>query len=229
VPVTLTVTVRVTDAGGASATDDATVSVLYRFDGFYQPWTTRRPTPAIADGIQETSTAGASSLVLRPRSHGAADLADRRLMPPPDEEEHEMTSTTRSTTRRIGSMALAALMIGGLTATVPAVSATAKDGDGRVIRTGDCSGRTDWKIKAKPDDGRIEVEWEVDQNRNGQVWTWTIRHDGSTVASGRRTTSAPSGSFSVERRIVDAQGQHRVSATARNVRTGEVCRASVRI
>jgi hypothetical protein len=130
---------------------------------------------------------------------------------------------------RIGSAALAALMIGTVTATVPAVVASAKDGDGRIIRTGDCSARTDWKLKAKPDDGRIEVEWEVDQNRNRQVWTWTIRHDGRTVASGRRTTRAPSGSFSVERRIVDAAGKHRVSATARNVRTGEVCRASVRI
>ena len=134
-----------------------------------------------------------------------------------------------STGRRIGSTALAALMISAMTATVPVVAVTAKDGDGRVIRTGDCSARTNWKLKAKPDDGRIEVEWEIDQNRNRRVWTWTIRHDGRTVASGRRATRAPSGSFSVERRIVDAAGKHRVSATARNVRTGEVCRASVRI
>jgi hypothetical protein len=36
-PATLTVTVRVTDAAGKSATDEATVSVTYRFTGFYQP------------------------------------------------------------------------------------------------------------------------------------------------------------------------------------------------
>lgn len=131
-------------------------------------------------------------------------------------------STTR---RRIGSAALAALMVTGL-AGAPAL---AKGGDGRVIKRGSCSSSSDWKLKAKPDDGRLEVEFEVDSNRVGQRWTWTIRHDGRTVRSGARTTKAPSGSFSVERRIVDARGRHTVSATARNKRTGETCRAWVRI
>ena len=72
------------------------------------------------------------------------------------------------TTRRLGSAALAVLMIGGLTATAPA---SAKDGDGRVIVRGDCSSSADWKLKAKPDDGHIEVEFEVDTNRSGRRWT----------------------------------------------------------
>jgi hypothetical protein len=131
-----------------------------------------------------------------------------------------------TTTRRLGSAALAVLMIGGLTATSPA---SAKDGDGRVIVRGDCSSRADWKLKAKPDDGQLEVEFEVDSNRNGQSWTWTLRSEGSVFASGRRTTQAPSGSFSVERRTSDAGGSQRISATARNSRTGEVCRASLTI
>jgi hypothetical protein len=131
-----------------------------------------------------------------------------------------------TTTRRLGSTALAVLMIGGLTATAPA---TAKDGDGRVIVRGDCSSRSEWKLKAKPDDGRMEVELEVDSNRNGQSWTWTLRSEGSVFASGRRTTQAPSGSFSVERRTSDSGGTQRISATARNARTGEVCRASLTI
>jgi hypothetical protein len=130
-----------------------------------------------------------------------------------------------STTRRIGTATLAAALLTGL-AGAPAL---AKDGDGRIITRGDCSASADWKLKVKPDDGRIEVEWEVDANRAGQRWTWTIRHDGSTVASGQRTTQAPSGSFSVERRIVDADGRHKVSATARNLRTGQTCRAFVTI
>ena len=86
-----------------------------------------------------------------------------------------------TTTRRLGSTALAVLMIGGLTATAPA---SAKDGDGRVIVRGDCSKRADWKLKAKPDDGRMEVELEVDVNRVGQSWTWTLRSNGSVFASG---------------------------------------------
>jgi hypothetical protein len=131
-----------------------------------------------------------------------------------------------TSTRRLGSTALALLLIGGLTATSPA---SAKDGDGRVIVSAGCSARTDWKLKAKPDDGLIEVEFEVDSNRNGQSWTWTLRSNGSVFASGRRTTQAPSGSFSVERRTSDTGGSQRISATARNARTGESCRASLTI
>ena len=99
-----------------------------------------------------------------------------------------------TTTRRLGSTALALLMIGGLTATSPA---SAKDGDGRVIVRVDCSSRSDWKLKAKPDDGRMEVEFEVDSNRNGQTWTWTLRSNGAVFAPGSarpRLPAAPSAS-----------------------------------
>jgi hypothetical protein len=129
------------------------------------------------------------------------------------------------TTRRFGTAALAALLVTGLTHS----PASAKDGDGRIVRSGSCSASADWKLKVKPDDGRIEVEWEVDSNRIGQRWAWTIRHDRTTVSSGRRTTKAPSGSFSVERRVGDAAGTHTITATARNLRSGQKCRASVRI
>jgi hypothetical protein len=131
-----------------------------------------------------------------------------------------------ATSRRLGSTALAVLMIGGITATSPA---SAKDRDGRVIVRGDCSSRADWKLKAKPDDGQVEVEFEVDSTRNRQSWTWTLRSEGSVFASGRRTTQPPSGSFSVDRRTSDSGGRQRISATARNARTGEVCRASLTI
>ena len=32
----------------------------------------------------------------------------------------------------------------------------------------------DIKLKLSPEDGRLEVEIEVDQNRNGVQWTWTL-------------------------------------------------------
>jgi hypothetical protein len=116
-----------------------------------------------------------------------------------------------------------AVAVGGVVLAAPA---QAKGSRATIVR-GDCSGATNWKLKAKPDDGRMEVELEVDSNRTGQRWTYTIRHDGVVTASGRRTTTAPSGSFSVERRIVDAPGAHRITATAKNLRTGEICRAAL--
>ena len=61
------------------------------------------------------------------------------------------------------------------------------DGDDPV-RRGSCSGSTDWKIKVGPEDGRLEVEAEVDSNRSGQTWRWRLVHDGSVSASGTRST-----------------------------------------
>jgi hypothetical protein len=117
----------------------------------------------------------------------------------------------------------AAVLAGGLVLAAPAEA----KGSRATITRGDCSAATNWKLKAKPDDGRLEVEFEVDSNRVGQRWTYTIRHDGTVKASGVRTTVGRSGSFSVERRIVDAPGVHRITATAKNRRTGETCRASL--
>lgn len=112
-----------------------------------------------------------------------------------------------------------------LTATLPALPAMAKGGD--VVRRGSCSGSADWKIKASPQDGRIEVESEVDSNVNGQTWTWTLNHNGSKSASGTKTTTAPSGSFTVRRVLVDLKGADTLVFRATNSKSGQVCRASV--
>ena len=53
-------------------------------------------------------------------------------------------------------------MIGAAMLSLPA-GVAAKDGD--VIREGNCTGRSDWKLKLSPENGRIEVEFEVDQQR----------------------------------------------------------------
>ena len=91
--------------------------------------------------------------------------------------------------------------------------------------SGRCSGRSSAKLKVKPDDGRLEAEFEVDQNRNGVTWSVRLRRDGRVVSRGRATTKAPSGSFSFERRIASG---HRITATATSP-SGETCRASVTI
>jgi hypothetical protein len=104
--------------------------------------------------------------------------------------------------------------------------ALANDDD--VIRRGSCTGATDWKLKASPEDGRIEVEGEVDSNRNGQTWRWRIRHNSSLSARGTATTQPPSGSFEVRRVLVDAAGTDTIVFRARNPRTDEVCRGVLR-
>ena len=44
------------------------------------------------------------------------------------------------------------------------------------------------KLKVKHDDGRIEVEFEADQNRNGVRWNVEFRRNGRLVFTGARTT-----------------------------------------
>ena len=98
------------------------------------------------------------------------------------------------------------------------------DGD-RVIRTGSCSGAADWKLKVKTDDGRLEVEGEIDSNVSGQRWRWALRHNGSVSDRGVGTTTGRSGSFEVERKVVNLAGTDTV--VFRAVRDGQVCRGVV--
>jgi hypothetical protein len=125
------------------------------------------------------------------------------------------------TTRLLAGTAAAATLLA--TAAVPA---QANDGD--VIRRGSCSETADWKLKVGPEDGRLEVEGEVDSNRVGQRWRWQIRHNGNVSARGRAVTTARSGSFDVERRVVNAPGVDRIAWRAVNRATGQTCRGGLR-
>ena len=105
-----------------------------------------------------------------------------------------------------------------------ATSAVASGGhDDRVIRTGSCSGSADWKLKVKSDDGRLEVEWEVDSNRSGQTWRVRVRDNGDLVVKTRATTGGASGSFSIERKIANRAGSDSIVARSRNLASGQTC------
>jgi hypothetical protein len=126
-------------------------------------------------------------------------------------------SVTSRLTRLLAPVTAAAaalLLIGS----VPA-SASSQD----VVRTGACSGGGHWKLKVGPDDGRLEVEGEVDTNRAGQTWTWSIRHDGRISASGTSRTAAPSGSFEVRRIMPNLAGADSFVFYAKRTGTTQTC------
>jgi 2-methylaconitate cis-trans-isomerase PrpF len=104
---------------------------------------------------------------------------------------------------------------------IPATSA--KDGD--VLVRGTCTSASSSKLKLSPEDGRIEVEFEVDQNRNGVRWTVSLRRPTRVVFRGTRITRAPSGSFELRRVVSDTAGSDRLTARATSP-SGEVCRAT---
>jgi hypothetical protein len=109
---------------------------------------------------------------------------------------------------------------------LPAI-ASGKDNPG-VVKTGRCSNGATWKLKAKNDDARIEVEFEVDQNVAGRRWNVTFRRDGAVVFRGVRVTRAPSGSFSITRRIANPAGADGITAIAKATRGG-TCRTAVTV
>jgi hypothetical protein len=125
--------------------------------------------------------------------------------------------------RTVAVVTVTAAAFGGASLLTPA--AEASGGGARVIKTGSCSGSADWKLKAKHDDGRLEVEFEVDSNRTGQTWAVRVSDNGHRVFSGRRTTHGRSGSFSLELRPANRAGTIRARAT----HAGQTCAGTVRI
>jgi hypothetical protein len=123
----------------------------------------------------------------------------------------------------IGIAALAAILL----ALAPtALAGGTKDGDG-VVKRGKCTSSSTWKLKVKSDNGRIEMEFEVDQNRVGKRWRVSVARGGSAVFSGIRTTVAPSGSFTARRLLAASSGTTRIVASAKALQSGESCRAVV--
>ena len=131
------------------------------------------------------------------------------------------TKNGRPTAAKVTLLATAALLA------VPAVAtpAHAKGGDA-VRNSASCASGT-IKVKAKADNGKLEVEGEVDTNRVGQTWNWRIVRDGTVAAKGSKTTAGPSGSFSVTRRIANPAGQDTIKFRAVRPATGQSCSVKV--
>ena len=117
----------------------------------------------------------------------------------------------------------------GLAVVASPLPASAIGGGDAVITTGTCSGSSDWELKGKHDDGRLEIEAQVDSNRVGQTWSWRLLDNGVRFAAGTATTTAPSGSFTVERRTADRAGVDTIRLRASNARTGETCVGTLRL
>jgi hypothetical protein len=125
---------------------------------------------------------------------------------------------------RVATLAVMSTLAIGTVAAAPAYAKGVN-----VATRGTCTTHSLSKLKLGHDLKVIETGFEVDSNRVGQVWKVAITDNGVSVFSGSRTTTAPSGSFTVARRIPDRAGLDNVVATATNPATGESCvaRASI--
>ncbi|HET8752014.1 MAG TPA: hypothetical protein VFM43_05760 [Gaiellaceae bacterium] len=107
-------------------------------------------------------------------------------------------------------------------AAVPA--AMARGSHDRAVRVqGVCTQQSTSKMKLSREDRGIEVEFQVDQNRNGVPWRVTLRRNGARIRTLTATTHAPSGSFEIRRVFARRLGTNRITAVA--TRAGETCTA----
>jgi len=114
--------------------------------------------------------------------------------------------------RTAAALTVTAAALSGVALVAP--SADAKGGVAPQVSSGPCATGS-WKLKAKPDDGRLEIEYQLDTNRNGQVWAVSITDNGHQVFAGKRTTKAPSGSLTINIRPVNRAGTDHLVATAK--------------
>jgi hypothetical protein len=107
------------------------------------------------------------------------------------------------------------------------MAAQARHGGDAVRASGGCDGSAVWKLKAKHDNGAIEVEYEVDSNISGQVWKVRLKDNGDRFFAGKRTTGGASGSFSVHTMTANRAGDDVIRARA--VHGEQVCHGKLTV
>lgn len=106
-----------------------------------------------------------------------------------------------------------------------AVPVTSAEAGGRVVtRSGACSTRGTWDLKASAErPGGIGVEFSVDTNRAGQRFEVRLWHNGRAMTNVVRATRAPSGSFTVRNVVPNRAGSDGFRAQATRVGGGDTC------
>jgi hypothetical protein len=108
-----------------------------------------------------------------------------------------------------------AVITAGLSVPLAAAATPAfASGGGGVRSSGACTSGGHFELKAKHDDGAIEMEYQVDSNRAGQVWAVRITDNGAVVVSRHATTAGPSGSFTIRKVIANRPGPDKIRARA---------------
>jgi hypothetical protein len=118
--------------------------------------------------------------------------------------------------------------VAGVAAVAVLASAPAVANEGDVTEAGQCSQFGRYDLKLSPQNGRIEVEFEVDVNRTGQRYRVSLFHGERRVRQGVFTTRGLSGSFSVRDLEPNRRGGDRIRARAVRVGGGNRCGGSAR-
>jgi hypothetical protein len=116
------------------------------------------------------------------------------------------------------------LAVSTMVVTAPAASA---HGNLPTVARGRCSDVSLWTIKVRPVNARMEVEFQVDSDFNGQRWTARIMDNRQLVFAGNRATRPPNAAFTVRRVTANQVGVDHFVGRAHNPLTNEFCIARV--
>jgi outer membrane protein assembly factor BamB len=123
---------------------------------------------------------------------------------------------------------LLAMIAAGLTTALLVSASPSSAGDGRVRRHGACSGRSEWTLEVRKDDGRLRVRFELEGGASGQKWNLFLSDNGVGFYTGSQVSGAD-GHVEVRRRTRDRAGDDSIRAEANNIVSGERCRGKVNV
>lgn len=116
-------------------------------------------------------------------------------------------------------------VLAAITALASLSTAMAKTGD--VIKRANCPGSAKSKLKASPENGRIEVEYEIDNAVAGERWKIILKKGNRKIFKGVRTVNGAR-EIKVRKVTSNGAGTERISAKARNLNTGAQCGITLR-
>jgi hypothetical protein len=139
-----------------------------------------------------------------------------------------MSTTVSRAARALRRIVLTA---GALTIVAGATLATAGPTSAVEVereKHGVCTNNSRWELQLERENGRIEIDLEVDTPKAGKTWTVKLRHDGVLFTKVTRVTDAE-GEFEVDRLRNDHPGEDKIFFKAVNQGSGEACKGSLRI
>lgn len=118
----------------------------------------------------------------------------------------------RTTTTAIGVTALLAIPVATVLTASPASA---------VDKEGNCAGAR-YELDVEKDDGRFEVDADIDDARAGSKWRVTLKHDGKRFYNKVRTADRE-GDISVDRYRPDTAGKDVFKLTVKKIGSGSSC------
>jgi hypothetical protein len=98
--------------------------------------------------------------------------------------------------------------------------------DGEIIKRGKCSNGVETELKASPENGQIEVEYELGDAVPGSRWRIRITKNGKSILRATQRANA-AGDIEVRQITTNLAGREMIRATAKRTGAAGACTVSL--